>query len=96
MVALGGFARPFFIHHSSFFLRPSVALGGFAQSLSIPDCSPAEKIPQAGDKPRNTPNTRKANREEGCFPLIPRILRIPRSIPLALDCGFATQCLCAG
>jgi hypothetical protein len=35
MVALGGFARPFFIHHSSFFLRPSVALDGVVPPFCI-------------------------------------------------------------
>jgi hypothetical protein len=34
-VASGGFARPFIILHSSFFLRPNVALGGFAGHFFI-------------------------------------------------------------
>jgi hypothetical protein len=47
--------------------------------------SQAEKILEERDKPRNTPNTRKASREEVCFP---RNSRIPRLIP-AFGCGFA-------
>jgi hypothetical protein len=49
-------------------------------------CSQAEKILQERDQPRKSRNTRKANREEACFP---RISRIPRSIPPAFGCGFA-------
>ena len=41
------------------------------------------------DKPRNTRNTRKAKREEVCFP---RVSRIPRLIPPAFVCSFAALC----
>jgi hypothetical protein len=92
-VALVGFALRFCIHPSALCIRPSVALGGFDRSLSILDCSLAEKIALAGDKPRNTPNTRKANRQEVS---LPRISRIPRSIPSAFSCGFTALCLCVG
>jgi hypothetical protein len=34
------------------------------------NCSQAENIPQGRDTPRNTPNTRMANRQEVCFPRI--------------------------
>ena len=39
-----------------------------------------------GKEPRNTRNTRKANREGVCFP---RISRIPRLVLPALGCGSA-------
>jgi len=71
----------------------NVAWGGFARRFRIPDWEPAEKNPQEGDKPRNTPNTRKANREEVS---LPRISRNPRSILPAFGCGFAALCLCVG
>ena len=50
------------------------------------DCSQAGKNLQERDEPRNTPNTRKANREEIC---VPRISRLPRLFPPAFGCGFA-------
>ena len=55
------------------------------------DCSQAGKNLQERDKPRNTRNTRKANREEVCFP---RISRIPRSVLPAFGCGSAALGLC--
>ena len=49
-------------------------------------CSQAATNLQERDKPRNMPNTRKANREEVCFPHIPRI---PRLVLPGFGCGFA-------
>jgi hypothetical protein len=87
-VVLGGFAQHFYFLFSALCFRLVVALPSF--SALYLDCSLAEKIFQERDKPRNTPNTRKANREEVCFP---RISRIPRSNPPAFGCGFAALCL---
>jgi hypothetical protein len=45
-VALDGFAPPFFILNSAFFLRPSVALGGFAFFIlpSLEWCPIVQKV----------------------------------------------------
>src|ERR1017187_2741313 len=54
-------------------------------------CSQAATNLQERDKPRNARNKRKANREEVCFPRIPRI---PRLVLPAFDCGFALNTGC--
>jgi hypothetical protein len=58
---------------SAFGEMASIALfSGFASSHCYSrEYSQAEKKFHGADEPRNTPNTRKANREEVCFPRIP-------------------------
>jgi hypothetical protein len=53
------------------------------------DCSQTATDLRERDKPRNTRNTRKAKREEVCFP---RVSRVPRLIPPAFVCSFAALC----
>jgi hypothetical protein len=69
----GGFGFTRQMKVSAFGEMASIALfSGFASSHCYSrEYSQAEKKFHGADEPRNTPNTRKANREEVCFPRIP-------------------------
>ena len=90
------------LHSSRGGLGPNVIYGAYPvcirrvsgvspMTLACATGDPAERLKR--DEPGNTPNTRKANRQEVSFP---RISRIPRSIPPASDCGFTALRLCVG